>query len=1172
MYLRSLTLKGFKSFAEPTTLEFEPGLTVVVGPNGSGKSNVVDAVAWVLGTQGPRSVRSSKMDDVIFAGTANRPALGRAEVSLTIDNSDGQLPLDFSELTVTRTLFRSSGESEYALNGVPCRLIDLQELLSDTGMGRQQHVIVSQGQLDAVLDARPEDRRLIIEEAAGILKFRRRKEKAERRLEGTEANLLRLTDLLREVGRQVRPLERQAAAARRHDGLVEELRALRLYLHGRELASLRSRGEAAGRDLAPLAVEEASVRAQLGGLDTAIAGAERALAAAGGSSLAEAVGRLEAVRERARGLGALLAERQRSVERDRAVAAETTLVASLEADASRLRAELAAVEEAGAGLPARFAELVAAEAEVAAERERLADADTDADGTGPAPVDRAGEVRGELAAVRAGVDRGRAEVARLENRLAALEQRAARLASEVEVRTAEAGPAADAEQRLAAAVSDAEAAREAAATALATAEDAARTAAADRQAQAARTEVLTSAVAEARARVEAGRLSAADDGVLGTLLELVEVDPGWEAAFEAAAAGALGSVVVDGVATARRLLSAPGPHETTATLLALGTPGGRRPDVPPDCPGRPVRHHVRSASAGVSHALDLLLAGVVVVDGGWAEAVDVTLAHPDVVAVTRAGDRFSPAGWQLRAGGPGAARAALDDARRRLHDATAAVDRADAEVATARAALHRATAEAGRLASELRQHVERRQAAAEALARFDSERRAAAAEAEGVRSALARQAERLNQETVRAGELEASLPALEAEETAHAERIAAQRSARQGLQERVDVLTGLRTELERRRSGLDDRRTYLAVRLADVEERLDRSGADRAASRVRAAELDLLLTRTRALASVVAERRSEVEAALAGARERRRRQADEVRRLSARLDGLRRDRQAGERALEEVRERARRAELDQSEAAMRLEAAVDTVRRELDCEPDTAVAAECPPLPPGASPTTRRAELERELRLLGPVNPLALEELAALQERHAFLTAQLDDVKASRRDLAKVIRAVESEMVQLLAAAYADVADHFARLFETLFPGGQGRLRLTDPDDLLSSGIEVEARPAGKNVRKLSLLSGGERSLCALAYLFAVFRSRPSPFYLLDEVEAALDDVNLHRFLDLVAEFRSESQLLVVTHQKRTMEAADCLYGVTMQPGGSSKVLSERVRRPQPARQGVGSV
>ncbi|MGI8806808.1 MAG: AAA family ATPase, partial [Acidimicrobiales bacterium] len=332
------------------------------------------------------------------------------------------------------------------------------------------------------------------------------------------------------------------------------------------------------------------------------------------------------------------------------------------------------------------------------------------------------------------------------------------------------------------------------------------------------------------------------------------------------------------------------------------------------------------------------------------------------------------------------------------------------------------------------------------------------------------------------------------------------------------------------------------------------------AAGARRREIELLTVHTGRLAAFVDDRLGLLEAELADVRDRRERQAQALATASGRLDDLRRRRHDAERRLEEVRERFRRAELDDAEARMRQEAAVESLRRELDCEPDAALSAGCPELNDGTSPASRVRELERELRLMGPVNPLALEELAALQERHAFLGAQLDDVKGTRRELSKVIRAVETEMAQLLAAAYADVADHFVRLFETLFPGGQGRLRLTDPDNLLEAGIEVEARPAGKNVRKLSLLSGGERSLVALAFLFAVFRSRPSPFYLLDEVEAALDDVNLTRFLDLLGEFRQEAQLLVVTHQKRTMEAADCLYGVTMQPGGSSRVVSERVR------------
>ncbi|HEV3401554.1 MAG TPA: AAA family ATPase [Acidimicrobiales bacterium] len=313
MFLRSLTLKGFKSFAEPTTLEFEPGVTVVVGPNGSGKSNLVDAVAWVLGAQGPRTVRSGRMDDVIFAGGGGRSPLGRAEVSLSIDNSSGLLPIEFTDVTITRTLFRSSGESEYAINGVPCRLLDVQELLSDSGVGRQQHLIVSQGHLDAVLDARPEDRRLIVEEAAGILKFRRRKEKSERRLESTEANLLRLADLLREVRRQLRPLERQAEATRRHDALASELRLLRLHLAGRQVAGLRAAVEVAHGAQRALGADEARVRDELRALDASIASAERWLSTVGRLRLDEIVGRLESLRERGRGLAAVLAERRRSV-------------------------------------------------------------------------------------------------------------------------------------------------------------------------------------------------------------------------------------------------------------------------------------------------------------------------------------------------------------------------------------------------------------------------------------------------------------------------------------------------------------------------------------------------------------------------------------------------------------------------------------------------------------------------------------------------------------------------------------------------------------------------------------------------------------------------------------------------------------------------------------------
>ncbi|MGH9187414.1 MAG: AAA family ATPase, partial [Acidimicrobiales bacterium] len=360
MFLKTLTLKGFKSFAETTVLDMEPGVTVVVGPNGSGKSNVVDAIAWVLGAQAPSAVRSQKMDDVIFAGTAKRPALGRTEVALTIDNGAGLLPIDFSEVTITRTLFRS-GDSEYAINGVPCRLLDIQELLSDTGVGRQQHTIISQGQIDAVLNARPEERRLVVEEAAGVLKFRRRKEKAERRLTATEGNLTRVQDLLREVRRQLRPLERQADAARRHGDLVAELTALRRFLAGREIAGLRARRVSAARTRAELGADESALKASLAQLDTAVSATEAQLSAIGGHDLGDHLARIEALRERARGLAAVLAERRRSLDRERGSVVDAAVVASLEAEAARLADELATVERDLAALAPDAAELAESE-------------------------------------------------------------------------------------------------------------------------------------------------------------------------------------------------------------------------------------------------------------------------------------------------------------------------------------------------------------------------------------------------------------------------------------------------------------------------------------------------------------------------------------------------------------------------------------------------------------------------------------------------------------------------------------------------------------------------------------------------------------------------------------------------------------------------------------------
>ncbi len=956
MFLKSLTLKGFKSFADTTTLDFEPGVTVVVGPNGSGKSNLVDAVAWVLGAQGPRTLRGAKMDDVIFAGTPSRAALGRSEVSLTIDNTAHLLPIEFSEVTITRTLFRT-GESDYALNGAPCRLLDIQELLSDTGIGRQQHVIVGQGQLDAILNASPSERRAIVEEAAGILKFRRRKERAERRLVATEGNLLRLQDLLREVRRQLAPLQRQAEAAQRHGSVASELRAIRLYLAGHQVAGFQTRLERLADEHHTLLERDRELRERLETLDEAVVDAESSLTVLGVEGLAEWVARVEALRERSRGLAALLAEKRRSLERELAAAADVGVVETLVADAVALRADLASLDAHALTLPGTDA-LVAAE--TAEEILRAAE-------------ERWRAAEGDAARARAGAD--------------ALERQ----------------------------------------------------------------------LREARAEAAAGELEDVD-GVLGPIIDHLEIEAGAEAAVASALGDATRAVVVRGSDAARVAIGRLHAGETSALLLVVAnTPAPPPLDVPPGA--RPLRATVRARVDELGSALDRLFARHVLV-ADWRSALELVVERPDLVAVTPDGDRIGGDGpWNVGGGhGTAVTPLALDEAQERATSAEVARAEAERTVEAARAALTAArTAEVQRAAVE--------------------ERRAVLA--------------------ARLGEVEVRLAARDPETQARAE------------DQRVTLLSR------------DEALATLARRLAEL-----RSGVDTLSDRLR---------------------------------DRRRRETEAARVSADQLDRLRTERRGLETELRAARERLSRIDVEQAEARLRLDTTIEGLRTEFDVEPHVALDAPAPTVPEGTTLAGRARELDRDLRLMGPINPLALEEHRALQDRHEFLNGQLEDVRGSRRELNRVIRAVDREIVTVFEQAFADVTTHFSTLFATLFPGGSGRLSLLDPDDQLNTGIEIDARPSGKNVRRLSLLSGGERSLTALAYLFAVFRARPSPFYLLDEVEAALDDVNLHRFLDLVHEFRDEAQLVIVTHQKRTMDAGDVLYGVTMPPGGSSRVVSERV-------------
>ncbi len=1159
MFLRSLGMKGFKSFADPTVLEFEPGITVVVGPNGSGKSNVVDAVTWVLGAQGPRSLRSATMADVIFAGSSTRPPLGRAEVTLTIDNSSGKLPIDMAEVTITRTLFRS-GESEYAINGAPCRLLDIQELLSDTGVGRQQHMIIGQGQLDTVLNARPEDRRAIIEDAAGVRKHRQRRERAERRLAATQENLERLGDLVREVRRQIRPLERQATAARSHAALAAQLAELRQYLAGAELAQLAERGRHCADALGALRDEEETLGARLVELDRAASAAAAELASRREEDLAGALGRVRALLERTRGSAQVLAERRRALSASLDAAADVDVVSTLEAEGARLAAELAATDEAEAAAGPELEAQATAEAELAADeaahRGAWGSSDKVADAEEALQVTRA-----RVEVLRRTVAQARAGLVSLDRRVDALGARQLELV-EVAGAREKAGAALgargleletqarDADQRAQLAAASAEAAERA----LAAADQ-------ERHRSAARAEALARALQELQGSGGREVLSGAD-GVVGALVELVEIDPGYESAFEAAVGASMAAVVVEGRSAAKHALGRLRQHGAAGAVLPAPE-GSGRPTPPPDLPAgaEALRPHVRSrlgANGPLDAVLDAVLAPVVAVEG-WEPAIDVALDRPDLVVVTAEGDRFARSGWRTRSSSRLVTVAAVEEAEGRAVLAAAEAEAVATRLAEARAAHEAARADALGATRRLDRDLAEASAADAERSRVDKDLARLAAELDDVARTHVEVAESAAAEAAVLAEPEASIPVLEAALVAATERADAAKASRAVLEDRRARLAKARQRLELISVGLAERRRVLLERRSEVERRLAGHGEEREAAARRRLRLEADVTAVDRLAEVVSSCRSTLEAVEADLSADYRRHLDAVRAGGARLETLQRERAGAEARLAEVRDRARALDHEAAEVEVRAEALADALRQQFALSAPEVIGMGCPELPEGVSAPEHAEALAAKLARLGPINPLALEELSELEERHRELETQTDDVRSARRELQEVVRTLDREIAETFAAAVADVNEHFSNLVATLFPGGTGRLVLTDPDDLLNTGVDIEIRPAGRTVRRVSLLSGGERSLSALAFLFAVFRSRPSPFYLMDEVEAALDDVNLHRFLAMVREFRNEAQLIVVSHQKRTMEAADALYGVTMAPGGSSQVVSQRV-------------
>ena len=1172
MYLKKLTLRGFKSFASATSLVLEPGITCIVGPNGSGKSNVVDALAWVMGEQGAKSLRGASMEDVIFAGTSNRAPLGRAEVQLTIDNVDGALPIDYSEVTISRTKFRN-GNSEYAINGTPCRLLDVRELLSDSGIGREMHVIVGQGELDQILQATPETRRGFVEEAAGVLKHRERKEKALRKLEATEVNLNRLTDLISEIRRQLRPLGRQAEVAKRASMVQADLRDAKARILADDLVQahsvlgeqtadedgVRARREKAEAELARARVAEDESRAAMAEKDSAY------------RRIQETWFTLSGIAERVHSIVTLADERVRTAEAMRPPTPNPardpdTLLAQAEsimAGEAKLKAE---IENRAEALTQATASRTKAEAD-AAEAEKTFQAMQRADSDRREGLAR---LSGQISSLSARVESGTERLAQLTSGCDASARKADEAGDELSAAQDHA-PDID--------TSALEAARDQAVADL----DRAR---AEAEAIRAQAQSLTERKAGLTARAEALRLAqgSSQDGaswlaehntsVLGRVASMVRVEPGYEKAVAAGLGAAAEAVTLAGLGSsvdAIRGLKADN-HGRAGVLVTGATGKVSLPSAPESA-----RYAISliSGDESVVASLSQILGATLVADS-IDQAKTLVEKVPGAVVVTRDGDYVSS--W-LVTGGEDSGQSAIQiasalasaeeelaqvtrDASGKETELTAALSRCD-EAQTVVTQATRVLEESAAQASAAQQKLARL-AQASALARADADRlgeqRARAQQdLEKDQLGLAQLKERLAQAEA-IGEGEAPDPGARDASAEQARKArAAEMEARLGLrtlEERVRSMAGqadsLRKQAMAEKASREDaeRRRQMLVRQARVAKSAREAGQWLSA---RIADSLSLAERDRA---GVGQARAHAEANAENSRIR-------VRDLTAELEAL----------VDSVH----KDELARAQQKMRIDALAERAMAEVGLDAETLIGQYGPDqlVPMGVPdedgvqqtvPFVREEQLkrlrtaERDLQLLGKINPLALEEYDAMQERHKFLSGQLEDVKKTRADLLSIVEDVDARVQEVFASAYTDVEREFASTFARLFPGGEGRLVLTEPGQWLTTGIDVEARPAGKKVKRLSLLSGGERSLVAVCFLVALFKARPSPFYILDEVEAALDDTNLGRLLDIYEELRATSQLLVITHQKRTMEIADTLYGVTMGSDGTSTVVSQRLR------------
>ena len=1193
MYLKNLTLRGFKSFASATTLALQPGITCVVGPNGSGKSNVVDALAWVMGEQGARALRGSNMADVIFAGTSGRAALGRAQVDLTIDNTDGLLDIEYSEVTISRTLFRGGG-SEYSINGTPARLLDVQELLSDTGMGRQMHVIVGQGQLDAILSSTPEERRGFIEEAAGVLKHRRRKERALKKLADMDANLVRVLDLTNEIHRQLGPLARQARVARRASLIQARVRDAKARLLADDLSSalsklsvLEASDESAAARLASLEEQISAARAELSRLEDAERASSPALEQASSDWQS-----LTTITERLR--GTLMAATQKVSLR----ATPELPPGGEDPDVLDERARVAGAEDAA--LVAQVEEARSALTSATRAREAAEDADDSASR--------------ELARVNRVIADHREKVARLTGD-------ASTAASRLEAAIAEADRAwgayraaqerAEAAEKAVPATSVVSVGADASVAEGALSEEeagggAARAhaeASARRDAARARVDELLGVEREARAdraRWEARRdalsqLLAPEDGtaellgrpgVLGQVAPLLHVTPGFEDAVAAALAPFADAVVVDSLARGLgELDAARAAGRSLRLVVASGSSadlsgdsddgiGAARADLPEGATWLSDVVACEGAAAPLASLLDGVVACSLEVA---ADVLDV----PGVRAVVTSGGDVLRS-WSVEGGRQASSvlsvRADYEEACAQAEAAQARMAEVSEQLSEANADLDHCIREANDALKALREEDAQRAKEAQELARAQSAAQAARAEAERAHDVARRADEQVTwareQDVAARARLDGAdtVGPPESLEDAQARADAASCAAREAREAENEARLSLRALEEQSRRAASRARSLRQAAASEREERaryarreaarkteLATASDVEAAARVALEAAERALSRAAAERDRLSERRSQVSQEVSDAR----RALD---RLSAELSEATASAHQGQIAAEQTRLRVedlqRRAleELSLEPEQLLAEFGPQTLVPMLPLDPDQvekAAAAE-PSAYVRAEQERALAKAQKDLEKLGRVNPLALEEHEALASRHKFLVDQVQDLKASKADLLRIVQDVDRLVEEAFASAFAETREQFEHVFGVLFPGGVGDLVLTDPDDMLTTGIEIEARPAGKKVKRLSLLSGGERSLAAIAFLVAIFKARPSPFYVMDEVEAALDDMNLTRLLAIFKELQETSQLIVITHQKRTMEIADALYGVTMRDGVTT-VVSQRL-------------